>query len=365
MNILLITQEDFFAGSTYSVSYLAHALALRGNKVYVAARANSLLHELIQRYPQVTFLPLTIQSRFDRKAIKLLVTWTHEYSIDVINAQSSKDRYITIFARWFYGIKARLFHTRRQYPMSVGGYLQRKFYVAGTDKIISISEGLKQIFIEKGFPASHIKVIQNGIPNARYQQWSEEEVHRLRLSYNIKPGEIVVGSISRLKRHEQIFRAMLLLNRPDIKILTAGVEAGYFDSLCKELNLKNPVIYAGGVKGDVILNYYKLLTVNILASISDGFGLVLLESMAMGTPVIATRFGGITDVVRHESNGLLFNDGDCQTLARQIEMIIDDPALRQRLIEQGYKTAFEEFSIEKTAERYESFFQEQLDIERH
>ncbi|MBX2916200.1 MAG: glycosyltransferase family 4 protein [Cyclobacteriaceae bacterium] len=359
MNILLITQEDFFAGSTYSVSYLANALAERGNKVYVAARPNSLLHELIQKYPRVTFLPLTIKSRFDRNAIKLLVRWVTEYNLQVINAQSSKDRYITIFARWFYGVKARLYHTRRQYPMSVGGYLQRKFYVAGTDKIISISEGLKKIFVAKGFPAAHIAVIHNGMPAARYQQWSESEVQKLKEQYGIKPGEIVVGSISRFKRHEQIIKAMALLNKPEIKIVTAGVEEGYLDSLCKEFNLKNPVIYAGAVKGDVVLNYYKLLTVNILASITDGFGLVLLEAMAMGTPVIATRFGGITDVVKHDVNGLLFNDGDCETLARQIEILIGNPAQRQRLIEAGYKTAYEEFSIEKTAANYEALFQQQ------
>ncbi|MBX2893823.1 MAG: glycosyltransferase family 4 protein [Cyclobacteriaceae bacterium] len=361
MNILLITQEDFFAGSTYSVSYLAHALAARGNNVYVAARPNSLLHELIEKYPQVVFLPLTIKSRFDRKAIQLLVKWTHEYNIHVINAQSSKDRYITIFARWFYGIKSRLFHTRRQYPMSVGGYVQRKFYVAGTDKIISISEGLKQIFVKKGFPAAHIKVIHNGMPAARYQQWSETEVDRLRTLYGIKPGEIVVGSISRYKRQEQIIKAMALLNKPEIKIVTAGLDEGYLDSFCKEFNLKNPVIYAGAVKGDSVLNYYKLLTVNILASVSDGFGLVLLEAMAMGTPVIATRFGGITDVVKHDVNGLLFNDGDCETLARHIDMLISNPSLRQRLVEQGYKTAYDEFSIEKTAANYELLFQQHLE----
>ncbi len=362
LNILLITQEDFLAGSTYSVSYLAKALSVRGNKVYVAARPNSVLHELIANMPEVTFLPITIRSRFDRASIRLLKFWVNSYNLEVINGQSSKDRYITIFARMFYGVKARLFHTRRQYPMSVGGYLQRKFYVAGTDKIITISEELKQIFVKKGFPANHIHVIHNGIPAWRYQQWSEIEVNRLRNEHHIRPGEIVIGSVSRLKRQDQILRAMAVVNRPEIKILIVGVEVGYFDSLCKTLSLKNPVIYTGAVNGQCVLNYYKLLTVNILASISDGFGLVLLEAMAMGAAVIATRFGGIIDVVKHDVNGLLFNDGDCETLAEQIKMLIDDQTLRQRLVENGYKTALEEFSIEKTALCYESFFKEQIEL---
>jgi len=362
MNILLITQEDFLAGSTFSVSYLAGALAARGNNVYVAARQNSVLHELIVLMPAVTFLPITIRSRFDRTAIQLLKQWVNKNKIDVINAQSSKDRYITIFARMFYGVKARLFHTRRQYPMSAGGFLQRKLYVSGTDKIIVISDELKRIFIGKGFPTHHLHVIHNGIPAARYTQWNEQSVDQVRTRYGIQPADIVIGSISRLKQQEQIIRALAILNRPEIKVLFVGIDVGYFDKLCAELNIRNEIIYAGAVKADVVLNYYKLLTINILASTIDGFGLVLLEAMAMGAAIIATRFGGIIDVVHHEANGLLFNDGDCETLAHQIETLVDDETLRQRLIEQGYKTAFEEFSIEKTAERYESFFQEQIDL---
>ena len=362
MNILLITHEDFLAGSTFSVSYLAGALAARGNQVYVAARKDSLLHELVTQIPAVTFLPITIRSKFDRAAMRLLKQWVDTYQIDVVNAQSSKDRYITIFARMFYGVRAKLFHTRRQYPMSAGGALQRKLYVSGTDKIIVISHELKRIFIQKGFPPNHLHVIHNGIPANRYKQWSETSVQQLREKYGIQPGDVVIGSIARLKRQEQIIRALAILNRPEVKVVFVGIEVGYFDKLCSEHGIRNEIIYAGAVKADVVLNYYKLLTINILASTMDGFGLVLLEAMAMGTAVIATRFGGIIDVVQHDVNGLLFDDGDCQTLARHIGTLLDDNALRQRLIEQGYKAAFEEFSIEKTAARYESFFKEQLNL---
>ncbi len=362
MNILLITQEDFLAGSTFSVSYLAQSMAARRNNVYVAARPDSLLNELVRAMAGVTFLPITIQSRFDKASIRLLKSWVETYKLDVINAQSSKDRYITILARMFYGVKSPLFHTRRQYPMSAGGFLQRKFYVTGTDKIIVISEELKRIFIQKGFPAQHLHVIHNGIPAARFKQWSEEEVQRLREKFEIKPGDIVIGSISRLKHQEQILQALAILNRPEIKILFVGITEGYFDSLCRELNLKNKVMYGGAVKADVVLNYYRLLTVNVLASTMDGFGLVLLEAMAMGIPVVATRFGGIVDVVHHDVNGLLFNDGDIETLAGQLGFLVDHEPLRNHLITQGYKTAYEEFSIEKTAANYETFFHQQLEM---
>ncbi len=291
--------------------------------------------------------------------MKLVKKIVEEYHIDIINAQSSKDRYITIFVRLFFGVKSKLFHTRRQYPLSSGGYLQRQLYVKGTDKIIVISNELKRIFITKGFPENHLQVIHNGIPIARYKQWDNEVVSELRIRFGINENDIVIGCISRLKRQEQLIRALAILNRPEVKVLFVGIKNGYFDSLCKELGVKNKIIYAGDVPPDKVLNYYRLLTINILASISDGFGLVLLEAMAMGTPVIATQSGGIIDVVKHELNGLLFNDGDIVRLRDNIIRLLDDSQLKKLVISNGHLTV-QDFSMDKTILNYESFFSAQL-----
>ncbi|MBL7876079.1 MAG: glycosyltransferase family 4 protein [Cyclobacteriaceae bacterium] len=362
MNILLITQEDILAGSSFSVSYLAQALALRGHNTYVAARPNSVLHQLVSNISEVTFLPIVIKSRFDRNAMRLVRSWIDIYQIDIINAQSSKDRYITIFNRIFFNVKTPLFHTRRQYPLSSGGFLQRKLYVLGTDKIIVISEELKRIFILKGFPERHLHVIYNGIPVSRYKQWSESEVVSLRKQYGISEGEITIGSVSRLKRQEQLIRSLIYLNKPEIKVILVGIKQGYFDSLCKELGVQNTIIYAGEVSPEKVLNYYKLITINVLASITDGFGLVLLEAMAMGSAVVATRFGGIINVIKNDINGLLFNDGDHQELAYQLNQLITNDNKRAELVQLGLKTAYEDFSMHKTALNYETFFLEQITL---
>lgn len=354
MNILLITQEDILAGSTYSVSYLAKGLQARGHTVVVAARPGSVLQKLLSD-SEVIFKELTIKSRFDTKAMKLVKSWIDQYSIEVINAQSSKDRYLTIFLRWFFGVKAKLFHTRRQYPLSAGGFLQRWFYVKGTDKIIVISNELKRIFIDKGYPSNHLYVIHNGIPESRYRQWHPKIVQKLRMKLGISENDIVIGCISRLKRQEQIIRGLVPLNKPEVKVLFAGIRKGQFDTLCADLDIKNTIIYAGEIEPEIVLNYYKLLTINILASITDGFGLVLLESMAMEIPVIATDFGGIRDVVQDGQNGLLFSDGDHFRLAECINLIIDNDQLRRSLISNGLLT-ISKFSMEQTIRNYESLF---------
>jgi glycosyltransferase involved in cell wall biosynthesis len=128
--------------------------------------------------------------------------------------------------------------------------------------------------------------------------------------------------------------------------------------LVSRLNIRNPIIYTGDVNGDEVLNYYKLFNISVLASTTDGFGLVLLESMAMNCPVVATDFGGIRDVVKNEWNGLLFEDQKVQQLAFALQRLLTDNKLRTKLVENGYVTAHQVFVMENTLASYEQFYRE-------
>ncbi|MDH5604119.1 MAG: glycosyltransferase family 4 protein, partial [Cyclobacteriaceae bacterium] len=323
MNILIITYQGNIAGSTNSISYLATGLARRGHTVVVGLRKASLLYKMLEDTPVIRE-PMVFRSRFDLKNMRHIREVVTKYNITIINAQSSIDRYTSIFSKWLYSLPVKIIHTRRQPPKSIGG-LQNLFYKAGTDAIVVISDTLKDIFISHGIPENHLKVIYNGIPASRYQEWSEATVQALREKYQIQEGDTVIGCVSRLKRQKQIVEAIKLLNRPAVKLFFAGIEKIDLQQTGILEGLQNEVIFTGTVPSEEVLNVYKLFSVNILASVTDGFGLVLLESMAMGCPVIATDFGGIRDVVQHEKNGLLFKDNDIQALASNIEKILDHP----------------------------------------
>jgi glycosyltransferase involved in cell wall biosynthesis len=90
----------------------------------------------------------------------------------------------------------------------------------------------------------------------------------------------------------------------------------------------------------------------VLPSEAEGFGLVLIEAMAAGVPVIATDVPGIRDVVRHEVNGLLVPAAAPADLTKAIERIIEDRALRERLIENGLRTVRENFIWDIVLPRY-------------
>ena len=226
--------------------------------------------------------------------------------------------------------------------------------------MIVVSNELKRIFTQKGFPERHLKVIHDAIPTDKFGKWSKQRVNELEQQWNIMTDDVVIGSVSRLKNHSQIIESLVFLNRPEVKVMLVGVRVGQFDELVKRLNIKNEIIYVGEVSGEEVLNYYKLFDVSILPSTMDGFGLVLLESMAMECPVIATNFGGIKDVVQHEYNGLLFEDQDVKQLSDHIQRILVDTTLQSELIANGLTTVAETFTMEKTITAYEEFFHQMV-----
>ncbi|MFP4091472.1 MAG: glycosyltransferase family 4 protein [Cyclobacteriaceae bacterium] len=354
MKILFTTHSGGIAGSTHSIAFLTKGLAAKGHEVYLAGVKDTILHQLVKD-SQVHFVPMPFKSKVDRATIRMIGELVREKQIEIINAQNSKDRYLTIFAKWFYNLPVKLIHTRRQRPESIGGWIQNTFYVKNTDKIVVISDELKNIFISKGIPAAHLHVIYNGTPLDQYAEVKQERVAQLREKYGIEPGDMVIGCVARMKRQEELIKALAHID-DKIKVIFAGIAPGSLDAYIRQYEVKNPVIYAGMVSHLDALHLYKLMDVNVLPSTMDGFGLVLVEAMALGTPVVATRAGGIIDVVEDGVSGLLYESENPNDLAAKINAVLYQEELREKLIQNGKNTALQKFSIEKTIDQYEAFF---------
>jgi len=355
MNLLITTCEGFLTGATRSTSLLAKGLAQRGHRVFVGCPKDSLLQNLLED-SGADVIPMNFTSKIDFETIRKIRDVVRNENIDIVNAQSSTDRYLTIFSKMLFNLPAKVVHTRRQRSLSMGGAIQRSFYVRGTSKIVVVSNQLKAHFVDRGYPADHIHVIYNGISRDFFESADKTRVEELKAKFDICPEDRVVGCISRLKNQEQLVRAAKLLPS-DVKLFFAGIEKGLFDQLVREIGLPNEIIYAGIAPIADVANYYGLLDVFVLPSTMDGFGLVLVEAMGMGVPVVATRSFGIIDVLDNGNNGLLFDDGDIEGLAANIKTLLFDEEIRSRNIEKGRTAAFEKFTIERTIENYEQFFE--------
>ncbi len=355
LRILFLTYQGDMAGSTNSIAYLARGLAERGHHVSIGIRKESLLWKLLEG-TKVNRVAMTFKGKFDFANWKQIRDVVREQKIQLINPQSSHDRYTSIFANWRYKLGVKIVHTRRQMPMSLGGPLQLYLYNKKTDGVVAVGGEVKKGLVKLGIRDSHIKVIHNGTPKEKYEDLDSDYIAALRARFEISADDFVMGCVSRPKNQEQIFEALKLIDRP-VKAIFCGLKKEEpFVSHMAEFKTDHKIYFEGDIPGDKVLNYFKVFDIKILASTMEGLSQSLLEAMALGVPVTATAFAGNLDLIRDGKNGLFFNDGDIEKIASNIERLRDDKVLRESLKAQGLITAYETYSIENTISHYEAYF---------
>lgn len=350
MKILFTTHQGNLAGSTLSLIYLARGLADKGHEVHLACRKGVLVEKELLNHVNITIHHIPFKSYIDFNACLKLQRVIKQHQIQVLNAQGGKDRNLTILSKWIFGLNVKLVFTRRQQPRNEP-WIKRWFHTISTEQIIMISEGLKAIFVEKGYNPNHLKVIRNGVPNDLADRVNDTDVNKLRQKLNLE-GKIVIGCLARLKSQKQVVEALQFLPS-DYVVLFVGIS----ESELNQQQIRQRLIFTGQVEHLQALHYLKLMTVNILPSYLDGFGLVLVESMLFGIPVIGSRFGGIPDVIRDGENGFLFENGNVQDLTEKIIKLVEDRDLRESFVENGLQIAKDQFSMSRVVREYERLFE--------
>jgi len=207
-------------------------------------------------------------------------------------------------------------------------------------------------------------VVHNGIDIAAFLSSSIE--HAIPECFRPPEGNVVVGMVSAMDRNKD--PQFLLKVARDIVDVEPGVSflfAGRFPdpeyeretkSLVESLRLREHVIFAGHQKE--ISPFFAAF--DILAHPSprrpEPFGLVLIEAMAHGKPIVASKLGGIPEIVVHNHTGILCEPDNHQDFARALLKLIREPELRGELGRQGSKRVQEHFSIRKTAEAMTEVF---------
>lgn len=140
-----------------------------------------------------------------------------------------------------------------------------------------------------------------------------------------------IGRLDPIKRIPDLLEAVRALNgRVHLHVFGEGAERPHLDALIEQLDLRSSVTLHGAVTSPhEALARIELL---VLPSEAEGFGLVLIEAMAAGVPVVATNVPGIRDVIRHEATGLLVPPAAPIELAKAIDRILSDASVRQGFV---------------------------------
>ena len=214
------------------------------------------------------------------------------------------------------------------------------------ERVICVSEDLREKSLAGGVAEERCVLIENGIDVEGSSRQIDKGEARRRLG--IAPGRLVVGAVGRLsaeKGFDILIRAadQLLREGHDLEVLIAGDGDRGDDlrGLIASLGLGDRVRLIGFCRDPADL--YQAIDVFALSSLREGLPNVLLEAMAMGVPVVATRIAGIPRLVVDGQNGLLVEPGSAEAIAGAIATLLNDPEMMARLglrgrrdVEAGY-----------------------------
>ncbi len=151
-----------------------------------------------------------------------------------------------------------------------------------------------------------------------------------------------------------------------LTLVGVGAEKEGLERLTKDLKLSDNISFPGRVTHQEKIEAYRKSHVFVLpacfdsAGDTEGLGVVLLEALGYGKPVIASEVGGIVDIVKHEKTGLLVPEKDPKALADAIVRMLKDPDLYMRLAKDGYEYGIEHFSVPSTARQTRDVYLEML-----
>jgi glycosyltransferase involved in cell wall biosynthesis len=356
MNILFLTYQGDIAGSTNSIAYLAKALAEKGHQVYLGCRKESLIYTMMANSKVIT-IPMVFRGKLDIFNASRIANITKSYKIDIINAQSSYDRYTAGLAKILFGCKAKLVHTRRQMPLSDGFFFQTWFYNKTADSVVAVSSAVQKGLIKVGIDAKKTTVVLNGTPKSKYDLPDlDEKVQLLKSEYRLTSTELIIGCISRRKNQEQLLRAMEQVDMP-CTIMLVGIKAdNELNAIISKSTNRHRVIFTGELNNTDVLYYHRLMNLEVLPSTTEGLSQSLLEAMAFGIPVIATAYAGNLDLIKDGENGFLYENNNVTELASKITLVLTQPDIASKLSVAGKNTALEKFEIGTVVENYEALF---------
>ena len=229
-------------------------------------------------------------------------------------------------------------------------------------QVIGVSRHTAEHLIDvERAPRQKVHAIVNGIDFDRVKPSGGDVVERIRREFAAEDSHLllIVGRLHPEKGHRYLFDALPEIRRrasKPVRLFVAGVgphESNYREQV-RGLGCDDIVTFLGFRKDsqDLIATADLL----VLPSVAEAFGLVLTEALFLGTPVVATRVGGIPEIVDDGVDGILVPPADSKALAQAIVALLNDPQLRQRLAGAGRDKVLAKFSFENMVRSYEAIY---------
>jgi len=357
MNILHISSATSWRGGEQQISYLIDELYQLGHNNFLMHPKDAPIseHKLVKG--KCTLLPYKKIFSANPLVARSIIRNTKKHKIDIIHAHDSH-------GHTFLYLSYRLFHLdcpsvvsrRVDFPISSSSF--KKYTYPKIKRIICVSNKINEIVSGSIGSSERIVTVHSGID---LQKFSSKSIIDLRDKFSIPANNKIIANVSAIAGHKDyetfVKTAKLLLDRrDDLTFLIIGGDGGEKEKISKlieSFNLVDRIKIIGYLE-----NAYQVIDqfdVFLFPSKMEGLGTSILDAQASGIPVISTYAGGIPELILHNESGLLSQVGDIEDLANNIDKVLKDNSLRNKLIS-GARANVSKFSKKETARKTLSIY---------
>jgi glycosyltransferase involved in cell wall biosynthesis len=288
-----------------------------------------------------------------------------KYEIDILHPHDNLSKIIGSIAAKFCGVKV-VSHCRDQLGPDILDKIIGIWQIMMMDRIIAVSNCVQNILLTyRNKASSKIKMIYNGVDLDLFKA----------KDYHSQPGNVegvqgpreivlgIIGVFDKVKGHTLLFEALRRLKEENTNhfqclVIGTGREEVALRNFVEENRMTKEVHFLG-FRED-IPDLLREIDIIVIPSQRESFCRVAIESMAAQVPVIATRVGGLPELIDHEKTGILVPPGDVESLSNAIRYLMENPEMRRRMGEAGRKKVEKSFNLETNIRKTEQLYLEVL-----
>jgi glycosyltransferase involved in cell wall biosynthesis len=302
---------------------------------------------------------ISCRGQVDSRAIGVVRETILKQDAELVHAHGYKADFYAFLARR--KAEVPLIATCHNWPgtspkMRFYGWLDR-LVLRSFDGVVAVSSAVADRLREAGV-SKQMRLIPNGVPVPTGEDRPVAADLR-------QPGRLVVGAVGRLSKEKGtavLIQAAARICREYPNVLFVQVGDGpdrkELEAIVRELGIESQFVFAG--QRQDMAQVYRSFDLFALPSLAEGMPMALLEAMAAGLPVVATRVGAVPEVIGDPKAGTVVEAGDVEALARAIRTFLADEDLRRRAGAQAQKRLKEKFSAAAMAKEYVDLFQQVL-----
>ena len=348
-----------WGGQEHRVLAEAKIMRQRGHRLLLACDPRGALYPRAERQGFAVF-PLNFGGLDNLGAWLNLRRLLKQARVDILNTHSSLDSWVGLLAWLTSGKKTTLLRTRHLSTPVAATWPTRRLYLAPA-AVITTGQGISELLHQRlGVPRERLHAIPTGVSLADFAPRPPDPKLIARL--DLPAGIFVFGTISVLrswKGHLYLLEAVKQLREEGLAAVLLIVGDGPYrpviEAKIRELGLAGQVRLVG--HQEAVPDWLALMDAFVLASYAhEGVPQALLQALAMGKPVVATRTGGIPEVITPGETGLLAPPQDSRALAQAMSRLARDGALREGLALRGPKLVASRYSLEQMADALEALY---------